>query len=246
MMAATLAAASVRGPVPYRDDQRFFNRFALALALLIVFSFAQFALRGFSRPVTAPWWVHLHGGLMLGWLGLLVAQNVLAQNGSLAVHRKLGWAGAALVLAIVVLGSFTGFKALELHRFPPFFTAAYFLGLSVFGVWIFGAMVAWAVARKRDTQWHRRLMLGATVLLLEPAFGRLLPMPLLMPYGEAVTMLLQLGAIGVLMRHDRRVLGRVHPASIAAAAVVVTAHATFELFSHLSAAQAFASSIAAA
>ena len=245
-MAATLAAASVRATVPYRDDQRFFNRFALALALLIVFSFAQFALRGFSNPVTAPWWVHMHGAMMLGWLGLLVAQNVLAQNGSLALHRKLGRVGAVVVLTIVVLGSFTGFKALELNRFPPFFTGAYFLGLSVIGVWIFGAMVAWSIARRRDTQWHRRLMLGATVLLLEPAFGRLLPMPLLMPYGEAVTMLLQLIILVVLMRHDRRVLGRVHPASIASAAVVVTAHATFELFSRLPAAQALASSIAAA
>lgn len=245
-MAATLASAPVRASVPYRQDQRFFNRFALALSLLIVFSFAQFAVRGFSNPSTAPWWVHVHGVVMLGWLGLLVAQNVLAQNGNLALHRRLGWLGAGFVVVIVLLGSFTGIKALELNRFPPFFTGAYFLGLSVIGVWIFGAMTAWAVVRRRDTQWHRRLMLGATFLLLEPAFGRLLPMPLLMPYGEAVTMLLQLGGLAVLMRHDRRVLGRVHPASLASAAVVVAAHATFELFSRLPAAQALASSIAAA
>ena len=71
-MAATLASAPVRASVPYRQDQRFFNRFALALSLLIVFSFAQFAVRGFSNPSTAPWWVHVHGVVMLGWLGLLV------------------------------------------------------------------------------------------------------------------------------------------------------------------------------
>lgn len=245
-MAAAFVGASIRASVPYRQDQSFFNRFALTLALLIVFAFAQFALRGFSSPTAAPWWVHVHGVVMLGWLGLLVTQNLLAQNGDLALHRKLGRIGAGLVVVIVVLGSFTAIKALQMNRFPPFFTGAYFLGLSVIGVSIFAAMVAWAIARRRDPQWHRRLMLGATFLLLEPAFGRLLPMPLLMPYGEAVTMLLQLSGLAILMSHDRHVLGRVHPASLASAAVVVTAHATFELFSRLPAAQALASSIAAA
>lgn len=245
-MPALSAPGALRtAPSSYRSDQGFFVAYAAVLALVIVFGFAQFALRGFSNPMTAPWWVHLHGLVMLGWLGLLVTQNVLAQSGSLALHRKLGRMSAVLVVAIVALGSFTAFKALQLHRQPPFFTPAYFLGLSNIGVMLFAGMVAWAVVLRRDTQWHRRLMLGATVLLLEPAFGRLLPMPLLMPWGEWVTMLLQLGFIAVLMRHDLRTLGAIHPASRACALLIVASHIAFELFSRLPAAQAFASSIAA-
>lgn len=244
-MAATLAADAARAAVPYRQDQRFFIRYAAALAVIIVFAFAQAALRGFADPIAAPWWVHLHGLLMLGWLGLLITQNVLAQSGSIALHRKLGWLGAGLVAAIVALGIFTGYKALELNRFPPFFAPAYFLGLTHIGVLIFGAMVVWAIALRKQTQWHRRLMTGATILLLEPAFGRILPMPLLMPYGEWAVMVLQLAFVGVIMGHDKRTLGRVHPASMATALIVVGSHIVFELFAHIPAAQAFASSIAA-
>lgn len=245
-MPAIAATGASGRPVPYHQDQGFFIRYATFLALLIVVGFAQFALRGFSNPVTAPWWVHVHGVVMLGWLALLVSQNLLAQNGNLALHRKLGWLGAGMVVAIMVLGSFTAYKALELHRQPPFFTPAYFLGLSNIGLLLFGAMVAWAINLRRETQWHRRLMMGATVLLLEPAFGRLLPMPLLMPYGEWVTMMLQLGFIGVLMRHDLRMLGAVHPASKACAVIIVAAHVAFDAFSRLPAAQALAESIAGA
>lgn len=58
-------------------------------------------------------------------------------------------------------------------------------------------------------------------------------------------MLLQLGFIAVLMRHDLRTLGAIHPASRACALLIVASHIAFELFSRLPAAQAFASSIAA-
>lgn len=244
-MAATLAADAARAVAPYRQDQRFFIRYAAALAAIIVFAFAQAAVRGFADPIAAPWWVHLHAALMLGWLGLLIAQNVLARNGSLALHRQLGWLGAGLVAAIVALGVFTGQKALELNRIPPFFTPAYFLGLTHLGVLIFGATVVWAIALRKQTQWHRRLMMGATILLLEPAFGRILPMPLLMPYGEWAVMVLQLAFAGIIMGHDKRTLGRVHPASIATALLVTGSHTAFELFAHIPAAQAFATAIAA-
>ena len=85
-------------------DQRFFTRLAIGMAAIIVFSFAQWALRGFVSPATAPVWVHLHGVAMLSWLGLLVAQGVLAGTGNAALHRTLGWLGVALVLCIAVIG----------------------------------------------------------------------------------------------------------------------------------------------
>lgn len=242
---ATRFAGRPTGNGPFRQDQRFFIGYALVLATVIIVAFAQAALRGLADPIAAPWWVHLHAVIMLDWLALLIGQNLLAQSGNLSLHRKLGWLGLLLVAGIVVLGSWTGYMALKLHRAPPFFTPAYFLGLTNIGLVFFGAMVAWAIYLRRNTQWHRRLMLGATILLLEPAFGRLLPMPLLMPWGEAVTMLIQLGFTAIIMRHDAHTLGRIHPASKAIAAIIASSHAAFELFSRMPAAQSLASSIAA-
>jgi len=226
-------------------DQRFFTRLAQGLAALIVFGFAQWALRGFVAPLKTPIWIHLHGLAMLGWLALIVTQNTLAGNGNLALHRRLGWASLVLVAAIMGFGIFSGRMALVLHRVPPFFTNAYFLSLTHVEVVVFGSMIAVAIAMRRQTQWHRRLMLGATIILMEPALGRLLPMPLLgQTVGAWVEAAVQLGFLTILARHDRKVLGRVHPATLVAMGTVVSVHALIQLLASAPAVAAIAQAIA--
>lgn len=209
---------------PELADQPFFTKLALALAVFIVAGFAQWSLRGFVSIGSTPWWVHAHGAFMILWLAILVAQNVLAGRGDFQHHRRLGWAAMIVVAGTGIFGSLAGIQALALHRIPPFFTNAYFLALSQVEIALFVATVAWAVARRRQTQWHRRLMLGATVLLMEPALGRLLPMPLLGGIGEWIILLLQLVPLAVLARHDRTQIAAIHPATLGAGAIVIGSH----------------------
>jgi hypothetical protein len=89
------------------------------------------------------------------------------------------------------------------------------------------------------------MMLGAMFILLEPAFGRLLPMPLLGGWGETIVLAFQLIFVWVLARHDRKVLGEVHPATIAIGVVLVASHALVELLAVLPPVQAFAAAVAA-
>lgn len=118
------------------------------------------------------------------------------------------------MLFIAGLGMFTGRMAIELHRVPPFFSNAYFLALTHIGVSLFAGMVIAAIALRRETQWHRRLMMGAMILILEPAVGRLVPAPILgpvlTPIVEGAFLLL---AVGVIAAHDLREAGSVHPAT---------------------------------
>lgn len=216
---ATTAAGAVRA-------ERFWQKMAMGLALFIVFGFLQFALRGFVDPATAPFWVHLHGVAMLAWLALLIAQPTLVSRGNLALHRRLGWVGAGLALFIVCLTIFTGIASLELRRFPPFFTPPYFLVLTTVEALTFGAVVIWAIRRRRATDWHRRLMIGATIILLEPALGRILPMPLMIGWSDLPIALCQLAVVAIIARHDRRTFGHVHPATKAIAAIVVAVRIT--------------------
>lgn len=132
----------------------FWQRMAIGLALFIIFGFLQFALRGFVDPVAAPFWVHVHGVAMLAWLGLLIVQPTLVSQGNLARHRQLGRIGGLLALFITCLGIFTGVASLMLNRFPPFFSPPYFLALTVTESLVFGVMVAWAIRRRRATDWH--------------------------------------------------------------------------------------------
>lgn len=218
---ATLAQAHVR-------DQAFWQRMMAGISLFIVFGFAQFAARGFVDPAAAPIHVHIHGLVMLSWLTVAVTQATLVQRDNLTVHRKLGWAGVALAALVVILGSYTGIRGVELQRQPPFFTPAYFLALTQVGAVAFGGLVAFAVVRRKQTEWHRRLMVAAMIAILEPPLGRTLPMPLIMPWGEWVALLVQLGVFLLLVRHDQRVLGRVHPATLTGIAVVTITHVVVE------------------
>ena len=64
-------------------------------------------------------------------------------------------------------------------------------------------------------------MIGATVVILEPALGRILPMPLMIGWSDIPIGLIQLGVIGMIAIYDRRTLGSVHSATKALAAIVI-------------------------
>lgn len=194
---------------------------AIGLALFIVFGFAQFALRGMVDVPKVPWWVHAHGVAMLAWLGLLIVQPRLIARGDHAKHRLLGWAGAGLAATIVVLACFVGAASVAMGRQPPFFSPPYFLALVWIEAIVFGTLVALAIQRRRATDWHRRLMIGATIIILEPALGRLLPMPLMVGWSDLPIAALQLGVVGLIAMHDRKTIGSIHPATKWVAVAIV-------------------------
>jgi hypothetical protein len=229
----------------YALDQRFFVRFSIVMAAIIIFGFAQFAVRGMVDLPAVPRWVHLHGLLMLGWLGLLVTQNLLIQQGKIATHRTIGRLGGGLALMICLTGLYTGYMAVQLERFPPFFTNSYFLALTFTEMLAFAIMVVWAIMLRRQTQWHRRIMIGATIIALEPAFGRLLPMPLLGDWGEWIILICQLVFVVVLARHDRKIIGHIHPATLASGAIITAVHVVVTGLSLFPPFQRIADSIAA-
>jgi hypothetical protein len=236
---ATTASIGVR-------DQSFWQKMALGIALFIVFGFLQFSARGFVNVAAVPIHVHLHGIVMLSWLALTVVQPWLVSRDNLALHRRLGWLGVVLAAGVVVLGSYTGIQAVITQRQPPFFTLPYFLALTQVGVIAFAGMIAAAVIRRRRTDWHRRLMLGALILIMEPALGRILPMPLIMPWGEWLTLAFQLGTLAIVARHDRKTLGAVHPATFAAGLAITLTHVVVELLAITPAWAALTARVAAA
>jgi hypothetical protein len=226
-----------------RTALTFWQKMNLGMAVFILFGFAQFAARGLVDYSHAPLEFHLHGMLMVLWLALLVGQSLLAGRGTLALHRSMGWASVIMVPAIVVVASLTSLAALAGGLVPPFFTPAYFLALVHVSMVLFAVLVMAAVVLREDAGWHKRLMVGSTVLLLEPALGRVLPMPLIMPWGEWLAMAIQLGVVWLVVRHDRAESGRIHPATIAAALAVATSHLVIEIMARIPAWQDLAAAI---
>jgi len=241
---ATLASVQPSAPQPYSASQPFFVKLAWALSAIIVFGFAQNAALGRVNFPAVPIWVHFHGLAMLAWLALFVTQNRLAASGNLALHRRLGWAGAFLVCVIVGLACFAGVMSLALHRYPPFFTAPFFLALTMTDTMAFGGLVLAGITNRRDTETHRRLIMGGTIVILEPAFGRLLPAPLIGgEMTEWIVMAIQLGVVALIARHDRKTLGRVHAATFSVGVVIALSHVLVSLASKMGPVSALAARI---
>lgn len=205
---ATLAA----GPtLTAPSDDRFFMRAALIIAVTIVAGFS-FQLAMGRSTFASPLRVHAHAIVFMGWVAIYVTQNFLATSGNIALHRRLGRIGAVWVIAMVVLGFVVTIEMARRGQVPFFFQPAHFLIFDPVSVLAFAGMVYWAIAMRKRTDWHRRLQFCAMTLLLGPAFGRLLPMPLLAPWAweAAFAVTLLFPAAGMVA--DLRRSGRVHPA----------------------------------
>jgi len=213
-------------PQNYRADQGFFLGISVALSLLTAAGFLQLALRGITDPIGAPVQVHIHALFLVGWLAVFCTQNWLAWSGNIAWHRKLGWAALLLVACIVVANYYVTYVVIVEDRMGAggFDTPSSFLALGAADTLSFAGLVAWAIARRRDTQWHRRLMFGATLMLSAAGLNRLL-----IDVPPTIAPFLSIGAqyafLTVIALHDRKMFGKVHGATIAVAIVVLVQHA---------------------
>lgn len=189
----------------------FFRTLAVVMAITIVAGFSLQFMRGFSSLSARPL-VHVHGIAFMGWVGLFVAQSVLATRGSVALHRTLGWIGAFWVIILVVLGVWISIDVVQRGIAPFFFQPQHFLIGNPLSAIVFAVLVFSAIWLRRRTDWHIRLQICALTAIMGPAFGRLLPMPLLIPCAfESAGIAGMIFAIAGMVR-DRRLHGKVHPA----------------------------------
>ena len=192
-------------------DDRFFFITSLIMAAIVVAGFSLMIVTGRSSFASPPI-VHAHAVVFMGWVVLYVTQNALVARGSIALHRRLGWIGAGWIVAMVVLGTIVTVRLVRLGHAPFFFPPALFLVLNPVTILTFAALTTAAIVRRRQTEWHRRLHFSGMALLLGPAYGRLLPMPFLIPYAYEVDVLAVLILPIVGMVFDLRRSGKVHPA----------------------------------
>jgi hypothetical protein len=160
----------------------------------------------------APWYVHLHGASALGWILLLIAQATLVRRRATPLHARVGQVALPLALSIWATGIATAVWAA--HRdLPVSGTAATSsLGGTVNGLTLFLLLVAAAMLMRRRADWHKRLVMLATIQLLWPAFFRLRHLLPAVPSPEVwLGLVLAYSPILVAALRDYRRYGRVHP-----------------------------------
>jgi hypothetical protein len=151
---------------------------AVGIAAMAAAGFGlQFAVRRSS--FASPWWVHLHGVTFAGWVGFYLLQNSLVYRGAMDRHRALGLLGFAWATVMIPVGLLATSFSIASHHVPPFFRPSFFLVMDLLTVLTLYAFILAAIRLRQRSDWRRRLMLSGTILLTAPAWGRLLPMPLL-------------------------------------------------------------------
>ena len=197
--------------VPERGEERFFFKLAFAISAVLVAGFAFNLVMGRST-FAVPLVYHLHAVVFFGWIALFLTQTWLVASGNMALHRRLGWLSAIWVPLMVVMGLAITISVMRRTGGPFFFDANEFMISNPIGLATFAGLVALAVHKRRQTDWHRRLMIGAMVTITGPGFGRLLPSPLLVPWAWEIGNSVGLIFILAGMIRDKRHLGLVHPA----------------------------------
>ena len=205
---ATLAGPSV---TPDVGDERFFLRGAIVMTLVIIAGFSLQYVMGRSS-FHSPLPVHLHAFVFMGWVAIYLAQNVFVATGRMHLHRKLGWIAAFWIIPMIVLGCYLTARMVREGHAPFFFRPQQFMVFNPLTVLTFAGLTTAAIVNRKRTEWHRRLHFCGMSLLLGPAFGRLLPGPLLMPWAfEVIFAALLLFPIAGMVADLRR-SGHIHPA----------------------------------
>lgn len=215
-----------------RGEARFFFTMACIMAATIVAGFSFNVAMGRSS-FGAPWLVHFHAWVMMGFVGLYLAQNWLIFTDNVALHRGLGWLSVIWIPAIVVMGVLITRHSIQTTGGPPFFDQNQFLFSNPLHLLGFAGLAAWAVAIRKNTGWHRRLMYCGFALLTGPGIGRLLPNPFLIPYAwyaSALSLAILMPVIGMLA--DKRRYGAVHPAWLCGIGTVLGVQVVADLLAY--------------
>ena len=197
--------------VPARSEERFFFIMACVIAGTIAAGFSLHLAMGRSS-FAVPLIYHVHAFVFFGWLALFVAQSGLVSSGNVALHRRLGMLSLLWVPLMLVVGMMMTLASLQRTGGPFFFDADEFLIGNPVSLIGFAALAGAGLALRRRTDWHRRLLLGSLISITGPGFGRLLPMPLTVPWAWELSNLVGAVFVIVAMRRDARHRGQVHPA----------------------------------
>ena len=183
-------ASAARGApqLPGTHDRLFYGGMAIVMGLTVFAGFARtYYLRFFTGgpkatlsggAFTTPF--HVHGALFTAWVLLFIVQTALVAGRRVAVHRRLGVAGAVLAAAMIVAGTFAAITAAARGSAPPGVDPLAFLAIPIFDMVLFATFVTAALALRRDKETHKRLMVLAYVSIITAAVARL---PGVLPLG---------------------------------------------------------------
>lgn len=185
-----------------------------AVALLIILAgFGRtFYLRGvFGGPALSALLL-VHGVVMTSWFVVFIAQVGLVGAGWVRAHRRLGTIGLAVAILVVIMGTATAIDAGRRGSSPAEgIGPLMFMAIPLFDMPMFAILAGSGLWMRNRPDFHKRLMLLATLSLLTPGIGRI-PLDLIQQGGPPVFFALALLIVAMAVGIDTLKNRRLHPA----------------------------------
>jgi hypothetical protein len=209
----TIEAPAPARPIGGLYDRRFYTFMAIAAAVVVYVAFSPtYYLRAKFIPAPLPLYLQVHGLFFTAWIVFFIVQTTLISAQRIDLHRKLGWVGAGLAFMMVIVGTNAGITSMRDNAPAQGDAALSFLTTPLFSMAAFAALVGAAIQLRRDSQAHKRLMVLATISILDAAVARL-PFEILRSTTWAYLPATDLFLVAAIT-YDAVTRRRVHPAYI--------------------------------
>jgi hypothetical protein len=199
-----------------QSEHRYFSVAAVAITLTVLAGFIPlYTIRLMHHDPNLTLLVHAHGFVMTAWIALFLTQTFLIAKHRVTLHRQLGMFGAGLATLVVLMGMPTLVNAAarrsgDVHSAQFLWMLAAFDGLALV---VFAGLACVGILLRRRGDYHKRLMLLATLSLLGPAFGRLTSYAKgLRGDSDIGVLLLCAGSVLICILFDAVRSRRIHPA----------------------------------
>jgi len=144
----------------------------LAFAVAVVGFIPSYFIPLARGELAVPPLFHVHGALFFAWPAYVFAQAQLAGSGRMAAHREWGLLGVALATAMgASVLAITVFRLAETPA-HPLLGAPFFAWLHVHGYLFFAGALVLALVNTGRPELHRKLILLATISLLNAPLAR--------------------------------------------------------------------------
>lgn len=165
-------------------DRNFFLLYVVLIWAAILGGFVPEIVRHYLKGAPPqPWMVRLHGTAFVGWLVLLTTQVLLIRKRKVRLHRRIGISGAVLAGLMVLLGIGAALTVQNRDLGTPQADPGGF-GLQLLDMIEFAGLAAAAISARNQPAAHKRLILLATLSLVDAGFARFMGEQLLALLGS--------------------------------------------------------------
>jgi hypothetical protein len=242
-----MATATARPRLHLGYDNLFFSGMAAVALITVLVGFARtYFLAGLFRAPLPNLLVHIHGAAFTLWIILFITQISLVTARRVDLHRRLGLLGFVLAVVMILLGTVTASDRLARHLAQTGMDTTEevraFYSVPLADMLMFSTFVYFGCRNRLQPAVHKRLMLFATLSLLDAGFDR---WPVFNPYSLPVVHLICFTPLVLLIiGYDWWSTGKVQRATIWSAIFMVMVQQICHPLGRTAAWQSFAAWVA--